>query len=189
MDVLQAIRNRRSCRRFLPEPVGEEALRQMLEAAAWAPSPLNSQPWEFVVVTDDGKKAALRSAAEACHRWALEESGWQWLSRYRMDFLTEAPVVIAVVGDPAKTGVDMFQEEGTVAYQHACAAAVQNLLLAGHALGVATLWFTFFEKAAVREILDIPAEKTPLALVCAGKAAEEIAEVPRKDVHAKTRYI
>jgi 5,6-dimethylbenzimidazole synthase len=189
MDVLQAIRHRRSCRRFLPDPIGEETLRQMLEAAAWAPSPLNSQPWEFIIVTNADKKAELRSAAEACHQWALAESGWQWLSRYRMDFLTQAPVIIAVVGDPKKTGVDMFQEEGTVAYQHACAAAIQNLLLAAHALEIATLWFTFFDKTEVRKILDVPVEKTPLALVCAGKAAEEIAEVPRKDVHAKTRYM
>ncbi|MCG6893574.1 MAG: nitroreductase family protein [Desulfobacteraceae bacterium] len=189
MDVLQAIRERRSCRRFLPDPIGEETLRQMLEAAAWAPSPLNSQPWEFVVVTNAAKKAEQRSAAEACHQWALKESGWKWLSGYRMDFLTEAPAIIAVVGDPKKTGVDMFQQEGTVAYQHACAAAIQNLMLAGHALGVATLWFTFFDKPAVREILEVSAEKTPLALVCAGKAAEAVADVPRKDVHAKTRYI
>ena len=189
MDVLQAIRERRSCRRFLPDPIGEETLRQMLEAAAWAPSPLNSQPWEFVVVTNADKKAELRSAAEACHQWALKESGWKWLSGYRMDFLTEAPAIIAVVGDPKKTGVDMFQQEGTVAYQHACAAAIQNIHLAAHALGFGSLWFTFFDKKAIREILGIDPEKTPIGLVCLGKAGGDPTPAPRKDVKKKTTYI
>jgi nitroreductase len=106
-----------------------------------------------------------------------------------MDFLTQAPVIIAVIGDPKKTGVDQFQEEGTVAYQHACAAAIQNMLLAAHAAGIGTLWFTFFEKAAVRVILGIAPEKTPLALICAGRPAGETAQVPRKDAEKKTIYL
>ena len=189
MDLIDAMRNRRSCRRFLPDPVEAPVIRQMLEAASWAPSPLNSQPWEFVVITGEEKKAALKAAAEKCHQWALEKSGWQWLAGYRMDFLTQAPVIIAVIGDPKKTGVDQFQEEGTVAYQHACAAAIQNMLLAAHASGIGTLWFTFFDKAAVRDILGIAPEKTPLALICAGRPAAETPPVPRKDVEKKTIYL
>ena len=189
MDLIDAIRNRRSCRQFLPEPIAEPTLRQILEAASWAPSPLNSQPWEFVVITSAEKKAALRAAAEKCHQWALEKSGWKWLAGYRMDFLTQAPVIIAVVGDPKKTGVDQFQEEGTVAYQHACAAAIQNMLLAAHAAAIGTLWFTFFDKADVRNILGIAQEKTPLALICAGRPAEEVAPVPRKGIEKKITYL
>jgi nitroreductase len=189
MELFEAIRNRRSCRQFLPEPIEEPTIRQILEAASWAPSPLNGQPWEFIVITGTETKTALRKAAEKCHRWALEKSGWKWLDGYRMDFLTQAPVLIAVVGDPRKTGVDMFQEEGTVAYQHACAAAIQNMLLAAHAAGIGTLWFTFFEKTDVRRILGIPPEKTPLALICAGRPARDTAPIPRKDVRTKTTYL
>lgn len=189
MDLIEAIRNRRSCRRFLPEPIEAASIGQILEAASWAPSPLNSQPWEFVVITGDEKKAALKAAAEKCLQWALEKSGWKWLAGYRMDFLTQAPVIIAVVGDPKKTGVDQFQEEGTVAYQHACAAAIQNMLLAAHAAGIGTLWFTFFDKKDVRDILGIAPEKTPLALICAGRPVEAVAQVPRKNVEARTTYM
>jgi nitroreductase len=189
MDLLDAMRDRRSCRSFKPEPLEEDTILQILKAATWAPSPLNSQPWEFIVVTSAEIKSALREAAEKCHQWALKTSGWKWLAGYKMDFLTQAPVSIVVVGDPKKTGVDMFQEEGTVAYQHACAAAIQNMLLAAHAAGIGTLWFTFYDKTDVRKILDIPAQKTPLALICAGRPAEEIAPVPRKAVQKKTTFV
>jgi nitroreductase len=94
-----------------------------------------------------------------------------------------------VIGDPKKTGVDMFQEEGGVGYQHACAAAIQNIHLAAHALGLSSIWFTFFDKKPMREILGIDPAKTPLALVCLGKAGGEISRTPRKDVKEKTTYL
>lgn len=189
MDIWQAISQRRSCRHFLPDPVGEKDLKQILSAAAWAPSPLNSQPWEFIVITNAALKEKVFSEAERTRLWAMEVSGWKWLGKYQVDFLKNVPVLIAVVGNPAGTGVDALQEEGRVAYQHACAAAIQNMQLAAHALGLASLWFTLFDKKAMRAILGIAAEKTPLALVCLGKAAGEPALVPRKDVLERTTYI
>ncbi|MGD2127082.1 MAG: nitroreductase family protein [Desulfobacteraceae bacterium] len=189
MDVFTAMRERRSCRNFSPEPVSEGDLERIMEAASWAPSPLNGQPWEFIVVTNQEVKEKIFSESDRCRTWALETSGWKWLGKYQVDFLKSAPVIIAVVGDPQKTGMDMFQEEGKVGYQHACAAAIQNMHLAAHALGLSSLWFTLYDKKAMREILDIDAEKTPLALVCIGKPGSEIPSVPRKDVKEKTRYI
>lgn len=189
MDVFTAIKERRSCRDFLPEPVSEDIIERILEAAVWAPSPLNTQPWEFVVITNEEVKKKILSEAERCRTWALEKSGWKWLENYQVGFLESAPVIIAVIGDPNKTGIDMFQEEGTVGYQHACAAAVQNIHLAAHALGLSSLWFTFFDKKPLREILGIDPDKTPLALVCLGKAGAEIHKMPRKEVREKTRYI
>ena len=189
MDLFTAIKERRACRKFLPEPVSEELIGRILEAATWAPSPLNSQPWEFIVITDQQYKERIFSEGERCRQWALEKSGWKWLGDYKVDFLTFAPAIIAVIGDPKRTGVDMFQEEGTVAYQHACAAAIQNMNLAAHALGLCSLWFTLFDKKAMREILGVAPEKTPLALVCLGKADGEPRPVPRKDVKEKTTYL
>ncbi len=189
MDVFAAIKGRRSCRNFLPEPISEDTIEKILGAAVWAPSPLNSQPWEFVVITDKEVKGKIFSEAERCRKWALEKSGWKWLEPYKVNFLQSAPVIIAVIGDPKKTGVDMFQEEGMVGYQHACAAAIQNMHLAAHALGLGSLWFTFFDKKPMREILGISPERTPLALVCLGKTAAEPQSLPRKDVKEKTTYI
>lgn len=189
MDLFKAIKDRRSCRNFLTDPVAGETIEQLLDAAAWAPSPLNTQPWQFIVITSSNKKEQIFSEAERCRSWAIEESGWKWLNNYKADFLKKAPVIIAVIGDPKKTGVDMFQEEGRVGYQLACAAAIQNMLLAAHALGLEGLWFTFFGKDQMRKILDIPENKTPVSLVCFGKPDRALAETPRKDVKEKTQYI
>ena len=112
MDLFSALENRRSCRSFSAGPVGRDAVEQILAAAVQAPSPLNTQPWQFIVITSDEKKAEIFSEAERCRDWAIEKSGWKWLNNYKADFLREAPVLIAVVGDPKKTGVDMFQQDG-----------------------------------------------------------------------------
>ena len=189
MELFTAIRERRSCREFSTEPVAPGDLEKILEAATWAPSPMNSQPWEFVVISSEAVKEKIFAEADRCRRWALERSGWKWLGGYALDFLKTAPILIAVIGDPKGTGVDMFMEEGGVGYQHACAAAIQNMHLAAHALGLSTLWFTLFDKKAMREILDVDPGKTPLAVICLGKAGGEIPAVPRKNAKERTRTI
>ncbi len=189
MDLFDALKGRRSCRNYSPEPIPDEVIGQVLEAAAWAPSPLNTQPWEFIVVTNREVKERIWGEAERCRNWALSTSGWRWLDSYKTEFLRQAPVIIGVVGDPKKTGVDMFMEEGNMGYQAACAAAIQNLHLAAHALGLGTLWFTLFDKKAMREILGIDAARVPLALICLGKKADEPGPVGRKAVADKTTWI
>lgn len=189
MDIFTAMKERRSCRDFLPEPVSRDNIEKILEAASWAPSPLNLQPWEFVIVTNKDVKKKLSSEAKRCIKWALDRSGWDWLKKYNVDFLQSAPVIIAVVGNPKKTGVDMFLEEGGIGYQHACAAAIQNMNLATYGLGLSSLWFTFFEKEPVREILGISPDKTPMALICIGKCKGRTSQVPRKDVMQMTTFI
>lgn len=189
MDLFEAIKGRRSCRNYLPGAIDDTVIESILEAGTWAPSPLNTQPWEFVVIISSDVKEKIFSEADRCRKWALEKSGWKWLDSYQVDFLKQAPVIIAVVGDPKKTGVDMFMEEGTVGYQAACAAAIQNIHLAAHAFGLGTLWFTLFDKKALRGILEISDEKTPVALVLLGKPGASPTAMPRKNVKDKTRYI
>lgn len=189
MDLFTAIKERRSCRDFLPDPIDDETIKQILEAAAWAPSPLNMQPWQFIVITNQQMKDKIYEEAERCREWALEKSGWKWLGGYKTGFLKSAPVIIAVTGDSKKTGVDIFMEEGSTGYQHACAAAIQNMHLAAHAFGLGSLWFTFFDKKALREILEVDEDKTPIALVCLGKPAGDPTAMPRKDIMEKTTYM
>ncbi len=112
MDLFDAMRERRSCRNFTDQPIEKEVLDQVLQAGLWAPSPLNAQPWEFIVITAAEMKARLLAEANRCRDWAIEASGWKWLGSYHADFLVQAPVVIAVIGDPKKSGVDMFQDDG-----------------------------------------------------------------------------
>ena len=189
MDLFSAIETRTSCREFLPDALNKPTIEKILAAGVRAPSPLNAQPWQFIVITMPAKKRAIYAEAERCRAWAIEQSGWTWLGKYKTDFLLQAPVLVAVVGDPKKSGMDMFQEDGPVGYQLACAAAIQNMMLAAHALGLGSLFFTLFEKSHIRRLLDISDEKTPVALVCIGKPGEPQKAVPRKDVTEKTIYI
>ena len=61
MDVFTAIRERRSCRKFQPDAVGDADIEKILDAGNWAPSPANQQPWEFVVITNGGIKDRIFS--------------------------------------------------------------------------------------------------------------------------------
>jgi len=111
MDVFTAIKERRSCRSFLPDTISDEVIEKILEAAVWAPSPANNQPWDFIVITNNNLKEKIWLESDKCKKMLFEKSGWKWLDRYKLDFVKEAPVVIVVVADPKKTGADMFLEE------------------------------------------------------------------------------
>ena len=189
MDILTAIKERRSCRSFSDEPVASDVIENVLDAATWAPSPLNAQPWSFVVITDNDKKNEIFGEAERSREEAIQKSGWGWLGKYSVDFLLSAPVIIAVAGDPKKSGVDQFMAVGARGYEHACAAAVQNMMLTAHALGIGSVWFTLFDRDKLQEILNLGSDKVPLALVCLGKAAMDPAPIPRKGFADKTTYL
>ncbi len=189
MDLFTAIKERRSCRNFLPTQVADEAIARILEAATWAPSPMNAQPWEFIVITNQELKEKIFTEADERRKFLLEKSGWKWLGRYQVDFLLSVPVMIAVVGNPEKTGADRFLEDGGMGYQQACSAAIQNMLLTAHSLGLGSLWFTLFDFSRMREILDIDPGKVPLALVCIGNAMVQPVQAARKDALERTRHI
>jgi len=188
MDLFAAIKDRRSCRSFLSDPIDEATLEKIIEAGTWAPSPMNAQPWEFIVVTSPKGKEKIYAEGERCRQWALETSGWKWLDKYRVEFLKTAPVLVVVVGDPKKTGVDQFLEDGSAGYQYACAAAAQNMMLAAQALGIGSLWYTLFDKNNLAQILDILPGEKPLSIVCLGNPAGDVPPVGRKPVRDKIAF-
>jgi len=189
MDLFTAIKDRRSCRSFLSDPIDEATLEKIIEAGTWAPSPMNAQPWEFIVVTSPEGKERIYAEAERCRQWALSTSGWKWLDKYRIEFLKAAPALVVVVGDPKKTGVDQFMEDGSLGYQCACAAAAQNMMLAAQALGLGSLWFTLIDRKKIGEVLAVNPEKKVLSIVCLGKASGAVAPVPRKPAQEKTSWV
>lgn len=189
MDVFEAIKGRRSCRKFLPDAIDDSALEKILEAAVWAPSPANNQPWEFIVIRNKDVQKRIYEECDDCKKTLFEKSGWKWVDKYRLDFLHEAPVIVAVIGDPQKTGADMFLEGGGSGYQHACTAAIQNMLLAAHALDLGTLWFTLFDQEITKSILHVNPAKELIALVCLGKPGAESMQTPRTGIQEKTRYV
>lgn len=189
MDLFTAIRERRSTRKFLAESVSDDAIEKIIDAAIWAPSAANNQPWEFIVITNQDVKRRIYEESIECKKILYEKSGWKWIDRYQAGFLLDAPVIIAVIGDPEKAGAHRFLEGTETVYQHGCAAAVQTMLLSAHALGLGSLWFTLFDRAFMKRTLGIDPSKEPLALICLGKAAEIPPKTPRKAVREVTRFI
>ena len=189
MELWDAIRNRRSYRKFTTQPINEEDLQRILEAAIWAPSPANNQPWEFVILTNQGIKGQLHAACLKSKDEALQKSGWRWLGKYEIDFLPEAPMIVAVVGDPEKTGVDQFLGPSRDGYKYACAAAIQNMLLMAHSLGLAGLWYTLFDQKTIKGLLNVPEERTVCGLICLGKPGTEPLQTPRKPIEELVRRI
>lgn len=189
MDCIDAILNRRSCRSFLDKKVEEDKIQKILECAIYAPSPANKQPWEFLVVTDPAYNRRLQEAAEKTKIYMAERSGWKWLPAFRIDFLTQVPVLIVVVGDPAKNGAEQFTNEPSKGYLNACSAAIQNMCLAAYSMGLGTLWYSLYEKQSVRDIFGVPEDKDPVGIVCLGYPTQTFAAPKRMGLSEKVRYI
>jgi nitroreductase len=183
------MKTRRSCRAFLPGPVEENVIEQVIDAALQAPSPLNSQPWSFVVVTSPEMQQTIRDEAARYKQELIEKSGWKWLEKYSLDYVGTVPVMIAVFGNPLKSGADSLMEESGGAWRDACGAAIQNAMLMAESLGFATLWFTMYNKENLARLLGVDPPRVPLALLFLGKADGPVSVQPRKSVTDVTRYI
>lgn len=148
-DFVQTIFARRSIRKYTSEPVSQEHIRTLLEAAMAAPSASNRKPWEFVVIQE---RATLDALAEAHPHGKM---------------LFDAPLSISVCGDLTEMERYWVQD---------CSAATENLLLAATALGLGAVWLGVYPRdervTAVRRVLALPDHITPLNLVSIGHPAE-----------------
>jgi len=189
LQISEVVSSRRSCRKFSGEPIEQEKIDQLLECANWAPSPANKQPWEFVVVRRQELIHQFKNSVDTTKEILAKRSGWKWVAAYKSDFLLQVPVLIVVVGDPAKNGLEQFLDAPSQGYQEACSAAVQNVLLAAESMGLASLWFSLFEKRDARRLFGIEDNKDPLAVLCIGYSDEVTVAPPRKDIAAKVRYL
>lgn len=139
MDVLEAIRTRRSVGKVKPDPVDKQLIEQLLEAAVWAPNHHLTEPWRFFVMTGEGRKVLGNAYAEI----ALEKAGdlppeeKERIRRQEEAKAFRAPVVIAVAAAVSEESAVRRKED--LAATH---AAVQNLLLAAHGLGLGAIWRT-----------------------------------------------
>ena len=180
-DLLRALRERRSVRRYTAEPVAREQLLHLLEIAGWAPSAHNRQPWRFAVVQSEGVKQMLAAAMGARLRAdrladgdapALVDQDTE-RSRAR---IVEAPAVIVACMTVAE--MDSYADdrrtaaEGVMAVQ-STAMAVQNLLLAAHAGALGACWMCapLFCQDTVAAVLQLPAGWQPQALITVGHPA------------------
>jgi len=144
VEVFEAIKGRRSVRKYKKDPIPEDLIVKILEAGRWAPSAGNSQPWNFI---------ALRN--EEVRRRIAEATTYE-------KFLADASVGIAVVIDPMASTHPV--EDGAI--------ATQNMLLAAHALGLGACWIGSYNEERVKEILSIPKNKRLLSIISIGFPAE-----------------
>ncbi len=155
MDALKVILERRSCREYTDRSVPDDMVENLLKAGMFAPSAVNSQPWEFLVVRDAGKKAAL---ADVYSKWKM---------------LNDAALGIVVMANtsnyPSKT-VDFFVQD--------CANSTMCILLAAHAQGLGGVYLGLYPKTAlmnkVRAIFCIPDYIIPFSVVSVGHPAKPL---------------
>jgi nitroreductase len=159
MDLMQAIRDRRSIRAFRDLPVEEEKLQGVLEAGRLAPSARNMQDWRFIVVKDAATRQKLAVAARD------------------QKFVGQAPVVIAACGTS-----DLVMTCGQPAYPIDVAIALDHMTLVAASLGLGTCWIGAFYEDKVKEILGVPPEIRVVALLPLGYPAEQPAPRPRKNL-------
>ncbi len=150
MELFEVIRNRRSIRAYKKQDVPEGTVEKLLDAARWAPSAGNIQPWAFVVATSLDVKRNLSLAA------------------YSQRDVEEAPIVIVVCADE-KRAQESYGERGKTLYCHQdTAAAVQNILLSAYSLGLGSCWVGAFKEEQVRKVIKAPESMKPVALIILG---------------------
>ena len=179
MEFDKLVKARRSFRSFERTTLSESQLAEILESGRWAPSPLNLQPWEFILIDDPQLKAQIRAIGEDAKGEVKEKNGPSWAAGYEMDFLEEAPLLMVVVVDPSRGGLgDYFgQKYGAI---QAASACVQNMLLACADMGLGALWFTFFRPEKLRPILHIPEKFEIAGIIPIGKPGGATKSPPRK---------
>ena len=188
MEFKELVKSRRSCRSFESTAVPEEQIEKIIDAGQWAPSPMNLQPWEYIVVADPEMRKRIRQVGEQARQQVVDGGGPGCARKYGMEFLEQAPVLIVVICNPRKGGLGGFFNQTLGAMQAAC-ACVQNMMLAAADLGFASLWFTFFDPEAVRGVLGVPVEKEVVAIIPIGKPDQSLEAPPRKAPRVHTdRY-
>lgn len=164
MNVLEAIRTRRSIRLFTDKPVEEDKLRLVLEAARLAPSAGNRQPWRFIVVLDPIVREEIKRVKEKYRPRPKPEAKLP----SRRSPLDTAPVIIVGCAVPNESF------PGTEFWKIDVAIALQNLVLAAHSLGLGTCWIgVHHEEEELKKILGAPEEIRIVAMVALGYPAEE----------------
>jgi len=164
MELMEAIRKRRSIRKYRPDPVPQEDIEYVLEAARLAPSWANSQCWHLVVVTDPQVKEAV---AKAGNPWTAQ-----------------APALIVACADATKPGTKGDQQY----YMLDIGIAVEHLILAATDRGLGTCWIGAFKEEVAREALGVPDSIRVVAFTPLGYPAEPPGPQRRKSLNQIVSY-
>ena len=186
------IKERRSIRKYAPRPVPIETIREVLEAAGWAPSAHNAQPWRFIVLIDEPSKKELAEAM--ANAWIMDlikegilPEALEEVTKTSIERFTRAPVLIVAcltMKDMIKYADELQQNSERDLAVQSLGAAVQNMLLAAHSKNLGACWFCapVFCKEAVRRVLKVPEDVEPQALITLGYPAEKPCAPCRKSL-------
>ena len=156
MNVFEAIATRRSIRKFTAQDVPMEILGVVLDAGRYAPSAGNLQTWRFIIVKNPE------------NRQKVAEAAMQQL------WVAQAPVIIVVCAETEKIR-QFYGIRGERLYTiQNCAAAIQNMLLTAHALGLGSTWVGAFDENMLRRVLNIPEDIRPQAILPIGYPDEVV---------------
>ena len=155
MDVLEAIKKRRSKREFLKKEIPIEILTQILDSSTYAPAAGNIQNWRFILIDDEKKKSEIANAA------------------VKQEWIADAPIVLVVCSD--NINLERFYGDRGVKFYSIenCFLAIENMLLTAVAFGVDSCVIAAFDENALKRILKLPDEIEPLAIVPLGYSKEE----------------
>jgi len=168
----RAVFGRRDVRRFLPDPIPEETLNQILLAAHHAPSVGFMQPWSFILIRDPRRKRLVKEAFLQARSRETEQFSGERKNLYlslKLEGIEEAPVNICVTCDstrhgPAILGRSLVPEADV--YSTCC--AIQNLWLAARVEGLGVGWVSILSRERLKEILRLPPHVSPVAYLCIG---------------------
>lgn len=182
MELFEAIKNRRSIRRYTSDPVDDKKIEAILEAGRWAPSWSNTQCWRFVVVRDPDIKSKL---AEALIKFKRPDGE---IDNRAINIIKTVPVVIVVCAKLGTSGThpgvgsgEFFTDKGDW-YMFDAALAVQNMVLAAHGLGLGTVIIGTFDAARAEKVLGVPEGYRAVTMFPVGVPSQEGKAPPRKEL-------
>ncbi len=167
--MIDAIYDRRSIRKYKETPVPKKIIEKIMEAAIWAPSAKNRQPWKFIVVSGNAKNNMLIAMKKGLQNeingnGILNNSQKHFqATKYTIQIMEEAPVTVFILNTQGNSLYETLSIEDKV-YERAniesISAAIQNMSLAATQLGLGSLWICdiYFAYDALNEWLDTDAE-------------------------------
>jgi nitroreductase len=186
MEVLHHLKERRTVRKFTSELIPKATLDSMFEAAMWAPSHANAQPWEFAVVGPRARAQLLAlfqaKADELLADPDLPPPKRAGLTALREDF-GGAPFMVAVISRAPADDLERLENPLSAA------AAVQNLCLAAWDAGVGSVWLSLGAAPPAREILELNDGESVVALLAMGFPAEVPPAPPREPYTSHLREV